>query len=264
MPNSKNALQMGINHELLKKLMQDKNLTPAVIEKRKGTPEQTVKNIINGKTGNPGIENLAPICEELGIRVEDVLFSRNKEFETKVLKEEPSAYNLKEMYEFQVSILNKAHETETNNIREHYEREVKAHEKEMNNMREHYERELKAQEKEMSNMREHYERQLKEKDNYYEKHISVIEAHYERRLADKREHIDTILIDKNWFRLAAVVGVMAVLSIFFFIEFATPGHGWFTFGENSIAPAFSFVAIILSIIIIVLIITIKKKKEAIK
>ena len=98
MPNSKNALQMGINHELLKKLMQDKKLTPADIEKRRGIPEQTVKNIINGKTGNPGIETLAPICEELEIPIEDVLFSRNKEIETKVLKEEPSAYNIKEMY----------------------------------------------------------------------------------------------------------------------------------------------------------------------
>lgn len=246
MPNSKNALQMGVNHDLLKKLMQDKNLTPAVIESRTGIPEQTVKNIVNGKTGNPGIETLAPICEELEIPIEDVLFSRNKEIETKVLKEEPSAYNLKEMYEFQISILNKAHENEINNIREHYERE------------------LKAQEKEMNNMREHYERQLKEKDNYYEKYISVTEAHYERRLTDKQEHVDTILLDKKWFRLAAVCGVLAVLAIFFFIEFATPGHGWFTFGENSTVPAFGFVAMVLSIIIIALIIIIKKKKEVIK
>lgn len=246
MPNSKNALQMGVNHELLKKLMQDKNLTPAVVESRTGIPEQTVKNIVNGKTGNPGIETLAPICEELEIPIEDVLFSRNKEVESKVIKENPSASNLKEMYEFQMSILTKAHETEVNHIREHYERE------------------LKAQEKEMNNMREHYERQLKEKDNYYEKYISVTEAHYEKRLTDKQEHVDTILLDKKWFRLAAVCGVLAVLAIFFFIEFATPGHGWFTFGENSTVPAFGFVATILSIIIIVLIITIKKKKEVTK
>lgn len=242
MPFTKNALQMGLNHDLLKTLMQEKNLTPADIEKRTGVPEQTVKNIINGKTGNPGIETLAPICDELGIPMENVLFSRNKEFESKVLKEEPSAYNLKEMYEFQISILNKAHETEINNIREHYEREVKAHEKEMNNMR------------------EHYEKQLSDQKEHFEKYIAVTSEHYERRLTDKREHIDTILLDKKWFRLAAVVGVVAVLAIFFFIEFATPGHGWFTFGENSIAPALGFV--VATTIIVLIAFAIKKIKPA--
>lgn len=244
MPNTKNALQMGINHELLKKLMQDKNLTPADIEKRRGTPEQTVKNIVNGKTGNPGIENLAPICEELGIPIEDVLFSHNKEFEKKVIKEEPSAYNLKEMYEFQMSILNKAHETEINNIREHYEREAKSQEKEMNNMREHYERQLKAQEA------------------HYEKYISSTVEHYERRLTDKREHIDTILLDKKWFRLAAVWGVVAVLAIFFFIEFAMPGHGWFNFGEDKKGIAILGYMVILLTIVLCLFVFKKKKPDS--
>jgi transcriptional regulator with XRE-family HTH domain len=230
MPITKNALQMGINHELLKKLMQDKNLTPAIIESRRGVPEQTVKNIVNGKTGNPGIENLAPICEELDIPIEYVLFSHNKEVESKVIKDNPSAYNLKEMYEFQVAILNKAHETEINNIREHYEREVKAHEKEMCNMREHYERELKQQ------------------SEYYERIINSQEQQYERRLSDKREHIDTIMLDKKWFRLAAVFGVVAVLAIFFFIEFMTPGHGWFTFGEAGESSTGLVFAIVLLII----------------
>ena len=241
MPTTKTSLQMGINHELLKQLMRDKNLTPADIEKRRGVPEQTIKNIISGKTGNPGIENLAPICEELGIHSEDVLFSRNKEIETKVLKEEPSAYNLKEMYEFQISILNKAHETEMNNMREHYEREVQAHEKEMNNMR------------------EHYERQLKEQATHYEKYISVTEAHYERRLTDKREHIDTILLDKKWFRLAAVFGVGAILAIFFFIEFVTPGHGWFNYGEDK-KGVIALGGIITILVAVLLIITFRRKK----
>lgn len=242
MPNTKNALQMGVNHELLKKLMQDKKLTPAEMEKRTGVPEQTVKNIVNGKTGNPGIETLAPICEELGIPIEDVLFSRNKEIETKVLKEEPSAYNLKEMYEFQISILNKAHETEINNIREHYEREVKAHEKEMNNMREHYERELKQQ------------------SEYYERIINSQEQQYEKRLSDKREHIDTIMLDKKWFRLAAVYGVIAVLAIFFFIEFAMPGHGWLNFGEDKKGIAIlGYMAVLLTVVLFLFVF--KKKKN---
>lgn len=243
MPNSKTSLQMGINHELLKQLMQDKKLTPAIIESRTGIPEQTVKNIVNGKTGNPGIETLAPICEELGIPIENVLFSHNKEIEQKVIKEEPSAYNLKEMYEFQISILNKAYETEINNVREHYEREVKAHEKEMNNMREHYERQLSAQ------------------ANHYEKYISSTVEHYERRLTDKREHIDTILLDKKWFRLAAVFGVVAVLAIFFFIEFAMPGHGWFNFGEDKKEIAILGYMVILLTVVLCLFVFKKKKSD---
>ena len=242
MPNTKNVLQMGVNHELLKKLMQDKKLTPAEMEKRTGVPEQTVKNIVNGKTGNPGIETLAPICEELGIPIEDVLFSRNKEIETKVLKEEPSAYNLKEMYEFQIAILNKAHETEINNIREHYEREVKAHEKEM------------------SNMREHYERELKQQSEYYERIRNSQEQQYEKRRSDKREHIDTIMLDKKWFRLAAVYGVIAVLAIFFFIEFAMPGHGWLNFGEDKKGIAIlGYMAVLLTVVLFLFVF--KKKKD---
>lgn len=243
MITTKNGMQTGINHERLQQRMKELNLTPADIEKRRGTPAQTVKNIVTGITGNPGIENLAPICEELGIPIEEVLFPHNKEFEKKVIKEEPSAYNLKEMYEFQMSILNKAHETEINNIREHYEREVKAHEKEMNNMR------------------EHYERQLKEQANHYEKYISSTIEHYERRLTDKREHIDTILLDKKWFRLAAVFGVVAVLAIFFFIEFAMPGHGWFNFGEDKKEIAILGYMVILLTVVLCLFVFKKKKSD---
>lgn len=241
MPNTKNAIQMGINHELMKQRMHDLNLTPTLIAEAKNMAEQTVKNIVNGKTGNPGIENLAPICDALKLPIEDVLFSRNEEIEKKAMKEDPSNYNLKEMYEFQMSILTKAHETEVNHIREHYEKE------------------LKTQEKEMNNMREHYERQLKEKDNHYDKYISVTEAHYERRLTDKREHIDTILLDKKWFRLAAVCGVLAVLAIFFFIEFAMPGHGWFNFGEDKKGIAILvYMAALLTIVFFLFVF--KKKK----
>lgn len=73
-----------------------------------------------------------------------------------------------------------------------------------------------ANEEHIKNIREHYER-----------HIADLEKHYEQRLADKREHIDTILLDKKWFRLASVFSVVALIGVFLFIEFMTPGHGWF-------------------------------------
>lgn len=78
----------------------------------------------------------------------------------------------------------------------------------------------KNNEEHVKNIREHYERQLSEQA-----------VHYEARLRDKREHIDTILLDKKWFRLASVCSVLVLLGVFFFIEFMTPGHGWFTFGK---------------------------------
>ncbi len=182
MPLSNNALQMGINAELLRKRMKDLNLNPALIADRKNMSEQTVKNIVYGTTKNPGIENVARVCEELKLKLEEILYTGNTEAEKELIKKEPATEGMKEIYETQVAML------------------IKAHEKEMLNTREHYER-----------------------------HIAEIKEHYEKRLSDKREHIETILLDKKWFRLASVVSVLAIIALFFVIEFMTPGHGWFTF-----------------------------------
>ena len=76
-------------------------------------------------------------------------------------------------------------------------------------------------------MKEANEEHIKNIREHYERHIADLEKHYEKRLADKREHIETILLDKKWFRLASIFSVMALLGVFFFIEFLTPGHGWF-------------------------------------
>lgn len=80
-------------------------------------------------------------------------------------------------------------------------------------------------------MKETNEEHIKNIREHYERHISELKEHYEKRLADKREHIDTIMLDKKWFRLASVVGVVALVALFLLIEFVTPGHGWFTFGR---------------------------------
>lgn len=219
MPTINNALQMGINTELLKKIMKEKNLTPALMHDLTGVPEQTVKNIINGVTKNPGVENLNPICAELNIKIEDVLLSANKEIEKQVIKEDPSAANLKEMYEFQIALINKSHETE------------------------------------MNNMRNHYERQLQEQKDHYERMLNTQEAQYEKRLFDKREHIDTIMLDKKWFRLASVASVIAMLALFFFIEFMTPEHGWFNFektNHNTMLAALLSIMTVVSIALLVL------------
>lgn len=81
----------------------------------------------------------------------------------------------------------------------------------------------------IAQMKESNEEHIRNIREHYERHIAEIKEHYEKRLADKREHIETILLDKKWFRLASVFGILTLLGVFFFIEFMTPGHGWFTF-----------------------------------
>lgn len=102
-----------------------------------------------------------------------------------------SVLALKEMYEMQISTMKETNEAHIKNIRDHYERQIS---------------------------------ELKE-------HTKELKEHYEARLRDKREHIETIMLDKKWFRLASVVGVIALVALFLLIEFVTPGHGWFTFGR---------------------------------
>ena len=86
----------------------------------------------------------------------------------------------------------------------------------------------------IKSMEESHKKQMEDQKALYEQIIKELkeshtkaENHFEKRLTDKREHIDTILLDKKWFRLAAVVGVLAVFGLFIFIEAVTPGHGWF-------------------------------------
>jgi transcriptional regulator with XRE-family HTH domain len=86
-------------------------------------------------------------------------------------------------------------------------------------------------EHQLTQMKESHEEHTKNIREHYERHISEIKTHYEARLTDKREHINTIMLDKKWFRLASVFSVAALLGVFFFIEFMTPGHGWFIFGK---------------------------------
>jgi transcriptional regulator with XRE-family HTH domain len=81
-----------------------------------------------------------------------------------------------------------------------------------------------------------HELEKEEMKKQHDARIAEIKQFYEQRLSDKNEHIATILLDKKWFRLAAVVGVCALLAVFFFIEFMTPGHGWFTFGKYKKHP----------------------------
>ena len=202
------TLQEGIDYEILSKAAEEKKLTPAMIETLSDVPEGTVKNVLTGKTRNPGVITLVPICNVLGVSIQKVLRQEDiNKPDNKIADDAISA--LKEMYQLQINTIKETSETHIKNMREHYER-----------------------------------------------HISELKEHNQERIKDKEEHINTIILDKKWFRLASVVGVLAIISIFFFIEFMTPGHGWFKVdnGHNGslyIVGVFSFVELIAIIYMLV-------------
>ena len=165
-------------------------------------PLQTTKNVLTGISKNSRTDTVKALADALGVPIAEVFADEEileeeviEEMENKVIKEnkadEVSVLALKEIYEYQIALMKEANQEHIKNIREHYERHI----------------------------------------TDLEKHIVDLEKHYEKRLADKREHIDTIMLDKRWFRFASVFSVIALLGVFFFIEFMTPGHGWFTFGR---------------------------------
>jgi transcriptional regulator with XRE-family HTH domain len=186
-------LQEGIDFKLLDDARKDRKWSVPQTAEFADVPEGTTKKILNGTTLNPGAENLGKLCRTLGVPIEKVLRQdEQKEIEKQAIKnDDASILALKEIYECQISIINKSNEEHEKNLREHYERHI-------------------------SEMKEH---------------MKEMKEHYEARLRDKREHIDTIMLDKKWFRLASVCSVLVLLGVFFFIEFMTPGHGWFTFGK---------------------------------
>lgn len=161
-------------------------------------PFQTVKNVLTGNTKNSRIDTIIPIARVLNVPLE-TLFETD---ENNIIKEEI----IEEMVEEVIESVKeeKVPEVSVIALKEIYEHQITA-------MKE-------ANDEHIKNIREHYER-----------HISDLKEHYERRLADKREHIETISLDKKWFRLASVFGVVALICVFLFIEFMTPGHGWFIF-----------------------------------
>ena len=196
-------LQKGIDYELLNDARLAKNLTFDDHEARTHVPKDTIKNMLNGKTKNPGVENLAPVCRELGVPIEKVLWQdEQKAIESQGIKEDnASVLALKEIYETQTATMKATSE---------------AH---------------------IANIRAHYEQHIAEKNASFEK----IEAHYEKRLADKREviaelekhlatlekHLASAEKEKKWFRWGFVISII-VFAALCIAELAHPTKGWIT------------------------------------
>ena len=210
-------------HEL-NEIRKKKGLSFDYMESKTNVAAGTYKNFFYNKTGAPRLDTADAIAKMLGVTVDDILYSDVEDIkETIEEMDNPDAVSviaLKKIYEFQMEAKDSMHEREKEEIRSHYERHIA---------------EIKNNQK-------------------------IIEDHYERRLADKREHIETILLDKKWFRLAAVVGVVSLLAVFLFIEFMTPGHGWFNLEDGH--DIFSYIigaASLIEFIVIVYLIAKKKK-----
>ena len=63
----------------------------------------------------------------------------------------------------------------------------------------------------------------------HEKHIADVTSHYEHRLSEMKEHyiehIETIKLDKKWFRIATCVLAIAFLTLLI-AEVIFPAYGW--------------------------------------
>ena len=78
-------------------------------------------------------------------------------------------------------------------------------------------------------LKETYNQRITELKENYESRLSEKDKQYERLLAETEKHIETIKLDKKWFRIASVVTVLGLIGLFLLIEFTTPGKGWITF-----------------------------------
>ena len=66
----------------------------------------------------------------------------------------------------------------------------------------------------MADMKEHYEQRLSEKDRYYE-----------RLFAEAERHIQTIMLDKKWFRIGFAIAVI-IFAMLCVAELLNPNLGW--------------------------------------
>ena len=141
MYSNEHNVPMMVNHIMLNKLRKDKNVTFSNMKDDISVPEGTIKNILLGKTQNPGGDTMNKICKYLGIPVESAYIPINPDaikthFENQGIKEdEVSIVALKEIYEHHEVILKETTEAHIENIRAHYEQHH-------NDLKENYEKRL--------------------------------------------------------------------------------------------------------------------------
>ncbi len=120
--------------KLAKYLTELKNktgLSYEAISEMSDTPESTVKNLCNGKTGNPGIDTIAPVMYAMGGSFDEMLNPEKNKDEIK----ETAVVSIKDGYEHQMQMMKDAYDAQINSIRSHYEQHH-------NDLKENFERRL--------------------------------------------------------------------------------------------------------------------------
>ena len=218
-----------LNYKLLEQTRKNLDMSVEELKNKSGVPLQTIKNILTGKTTNSRMDTILPITEALGI---DIKKAYTDEFGNPITKEEVLTEMVNDVIE-------------TKNVTDI---SVIA-------LKEIYEHQL-------TQMKEFYAEQHNSTCKYYEKRLEDQERYFNSRLADKDEHNNTLMLDKKWFRLASVFSVASIVALFFFIEFASPGHGWFR-SENGY-DTFPYVIGLISVVefvVIVWFLTRKNKRQ---
>lgn len=186
--------QAEVNYTLLNEARKQKNLTFSEMETRTQVPEGTIKNILLGKTKNPGYEPLRKICNELGVTIEKAFVSNGvdeirTQLEIQGMKDgNVSVLALKEIYEHQIEIINETNELHISNIRSHYQQ--------------HHE-----------DLRENYEKRLVDKRE-------LIESY--------KEHIETVRNEFLICKIALITCVVLFLLVLI-AEVMNPNLGWFRY-----------------------------------
>ena len=193
-----------MNISILNEEKTRKNLTYKDISERAKIPEDTVKNILTGKTKRPRIDTLEPIIEAIGLPYHKVfdLVDTCDDTKTELQKVDngnspcsAAVANLKELYETQLQLIKDSNQTHITNIRSHYEAQI-------------------------ADLKDNHEK---------------LQEHYERRLADKRElidrvekHLETVSKEKQWFKIGFAISVF-LFGVLCVAELMNPNLGWLRF-----------------------------------
>lgn len=194
-------LQKGIDYEILKAAMEAKKLTYDDLEDLTNVSKDTIKNILTGKTKNPGVESLNPICIVLGIPMQRVLRQdEQKAIENQGIREDnASILALKEIYEAQNAAMKEVNDAHIANIRTHY--------------KQHRE-----------DMKENYEKRLADKREIIEL-LKEENKKLNAKLKEQEKGTRTGNLIRNIIIAFFVLGVITLCVM----ELLHPEHGWLRF-----------------------------------
>ena len=93
----------------------ENHLTVEAIVATSGIPESTVKNLLSGKSKDPQLSTIIPVMGAVGGSFDEMLNVNKGE------AKEGSVLALKDIYEYQLSVIKETNEEHIHNIRAHYE-----------------------------------------------------------------------------------------------------------------------------------------------